>query len=168
MYQAELNGRSRQQGESLPALGQAIRKLVTCAFPELNANAVEMFSIRYFIDALTDDKQRQIVHESRPTNLDDAVQLAMTRESWQISEKKRKRENGEMVEVCRVNDRNPPRFDEEILRKILERLESLEKKEEEREKKREMVCFKCQHKGHMARFCRNSPTGAQENSSQPR
>ena len=165
IYQAELESRVREPGESLPALGQDIRKLVTKAYPELSGEAAEVFTIRSFVHAIPDPEQRLRIHEGAPKTLEEAIQLAITREAWQAAERRRNRSLEQHGYVRAVTTENGEK-ESKVMKKIMERLEALEKMEEERRAKRSIVCYNCKGKGHIAKNCRKPSANQQENDGQ--
>ena len=58
IYTAELNCRRRREGETLPALGQDIRRLVNHAYPDVGPRVQERFAVEKFAEALTDPELR--------------------------------------------------------------------------------------------------------------
>ena len=160
VYKAELKGRLRLSGESIPALGHAIRKLVAKAYPSVERTAAEKFAIDAFENALTDREQRSKVSESSPSTLDEAVQLAVAKEAWQISERRRVDFLPEAA-ICAVSTgdappmkRSPASLEMSLIEKLIDRFEAMEKRDEERARKRQVICFNCDGAGHIAKYCK--------------
>ena len=158
IYQTELSNRVRQLGESLPALGQSIRILVGNAFPDITPSAVEKLAVHWFKEALTNSDQRIRITEEAPKTLEHAIQIAMARETAQISEQ-RKLEAQQSAIVCAAQAVKPQisQVDTSLLMKLVEKVEALEKRDEERSRRREVICFNCNRPGHIAKFCHNEP-----------
>ena len=86
IFRAELNHRKRKDGESLPALGQDIRRLAKLAYPGFADTVVEQLAQEKFVDALPDAKLRLQIHHARPRSLEDAIEFALHNEAWTIAE----------------------------------------------------------------------------------
>jgi hypothetical protein len=80
--------RRQRAGESLPELGQAIRRLANLAYPTATAEIRETLSKDQFEDALVDSEMRIRIKQARPTNLNDAIQLAVELEAYNRVEKR--------------------------------------------------------------------------------
>ena len=160
VYKAELRARQRKEGESIPALGQEIRHLVQYAYPGIGMEGVEELAIERFREALTNSDQRMSVHQSHPRNLEEAIQVAMDLEAWQISEKRRTpSDRGPRVRAAKEDS-------DSQMTQVLGKLESLiglwaEKsptppKERGGNQKRdfkEFTCYSCGKPGHIAKNC---------------
>ena len=66
IYKAELRTRLQREGESIPVLGQEVRKLVQNAYPGIGAERVEELAIERFKDSLTNSEQRMSVRQALP------------------------------------------------------------------------------------------------------
>ena len=75
MYGEQLKGRTRQPGESLPHLAQAMELLVRHAYPVAPEEMVTVLSQETFIDALEDQQMEIYVKQAHP----EAVQQALAR-----------------------------------------------------------------------------------------
>ena len=80
--------RRQRAGESLPELGQTIRRLANLAYPTASAEIRETLSKDQFVDALVDSEMRIRIKQARPRNLNDAIQLAVELEAYNRAEKK--------------------------------------------------------------------------------
>ena len=156
VYKAELRTRQRREGESIPALGQEIRRLVQYAYPGVGIEGIEELAIERFREALSDPDQRMSVHQSHPRNLDEAIQVAMDLEAWQISEKRRSfHDKGPRVRA--VKEGGDDRLD-----KVLEKMEAMMSKwtskptsppyGQKRDYK-DYKCYSCGRPGHISRNC---------------
>ena len=164
VYKAELGSRQKKETESLPQLGQEIRKLVQYAYPGIGPDGIEELAIEKFREALTDQEQRKSVHQAQPITLESAVQAAMDTEAWQLAERRRNRQdNRGRVRAVTVED-------DGCLEKILQRLDGMDKsytekmdmvvqrldKLERRNKpmdKGGVTCFGCGKAGHYRGEC---------------
>ena len=51
IYRTQLKSRTRNKGEAIPKLAQAIKKLVHQAYPGVHKDVMETLAIDHFIDA---------------------------------------------------------------------------------------------------------------------
>ena len=58
LYRVQLTERRQKPAESLPELGQAIRKLVNLAYPTVPENVRDTLAKQHFIEALADSEMR--------------------------------------------------------------------------------------------------------------
>ena len=151
VYKSELRSRQRKEGESLPALGQAVRQLVTHAYPGIGPRGSEELCIEKFREAITDSEQRMAVHRSHAHTLEEAIKAAMDMESWQISERRNKPHR------VRAAGTETEAFGE-----LTQRIASLEKLLEASSKaennnvdgnRKPVTCFYCKKPGHIKRDC---------------
>ena len=78
--------RGVKRRQSQLELGQAIRRLVNQAYPTAPGDVRETLAKDQFIDALKDQEIRIKIKQSRPSNLNSAVQLAVELESYYRTE----------------------------------------------------------------------------------
>ncbi|CAC5413113.1 unnamed protein product [Mytilus coruscus] len=78
----------KKASESLPELGQSIRRLSNLACPTAPLDVREALGKEQFIDALVDSEMRLIIKQSRPKGLNDAVRLAVELEAYNNAENK--------------------------------------------------------------------------------
>ena len=88
LYRVQMRERRQRAGESLPELGQAIRRLANLAYPTATAEIRETLSKDQFVDALVDSEMRIRIKQARPKNLNDAIQLAVELEAYNRAEKR--------------------------------------------------------------------------------
>jgi hypothetical protein len=88
LYRAQMRERRQIAGESLPELGQAIRRLANFAYPTATAEIRETLSQDQFVDALVDSEMCIRIKQARPRNLNDAIQLAVELEAYNRTEKR--------------------------------------------------------------------------------
>lgn len=167
VFKAELRARRRQEEETLPALGQDIRRLVSNAYPDLPIEGVEELAVEKFREALTDRDQRMAVHRARPRHLEEAVQAAMDMEAWQVSESRREGGDSRRRVRAAVEDQG----EDGLLQKLMEKMELLEKRLDQQGEaaygkrqdpnpsrsftshKPPIKCFSCGKEGHISRVC---------------
>ena len=91
IYRTQLKSRTRNKGESIPELAEAIKKVVCQAYPGVHKDMIETLSIDHFVDALTDSDIRLRVREFDSKTLADAERTAHRLESHKIADKQRNR-----------------------------------------------------------------------------
>ena len=96
IYRSQLKSRTRNRGETIQELAQAIKTLVRQAYPGVNKEVVETLSLDNFIDALTDTDMRTRVRELNPKSLEEAELACVRLEAYKIADKQRSRS------VCRI------------------------------------------------------------------
>ena len=82
LYRVQLRERRKRVSESLPELGQAIRRLINKAYPKAPGEVRETLAMEHFIDALSNNEMRIRIKQSRPQNLNTAVCLAVELETF--------------------------------------------------------------------------------------
>ena len=88
LYRVQLKERRQKASETLPELGQAIRRLVNKAYPKAPAEVRETISTEHFLDALVNSEMRIRIKQSRPANLNQAICLAVELDALFKAEKK--------------------------------------------------------------------------------
>lgn len=81
LYRVQLKERRKRASESLPELGQAIRRLVNKAYATAPAEVKETFSMEYFLDALVDSEMRIRIKQDMLSNLNQTICLAVEQRS---------------------------------------------------------------------------------------
>ena len=105
IYRTQLKSRSRNRGESIPELAQAVKKLVRQAYPGVNKDVIETLSTDNFIDALNDSEIRLRVRELGPKTLAEAERTALRLESHKIADKQRSRLVGQVETNSNQNNK---------------------------------------------------------------
>ncbi|VDI36538.1 Hypothetical predicted protein [Mytilus galloprovincialis] len=88
LYRVQFKERRQRASESLPELGQSIRRLSNLAYPTAPLDVRETLGKEQFIDALVDSEMRLRIKQSRPKGLNDAVRLAVELEAYNKAENK--------------------------------------------------------------------------------
>ena len=88
LYRVQMRERRQKPGETLPELGQAIRRLANSTYPKASSDIKETLSKDEFVDALVDSEMRIHIKQSRPSNLNEAIKLAAELEAYNRAERK--------------------------------------------------------------------------------
>ncbi|CAG2223985.1 unnamed protein product [Mytilus edulis] len=90
LYRVQLTERRQKASESLPELGQSIRRLINQAYPTVPEDVRDTLAKQYFIEALADSEMRIRIKQSRPHGLNDALRVAVELETYNRAEKQLK------------------------------------------------------------------------------
>ena len=90
MYLAQIRNRTRQKSESLPELGQAIKRLARYALPSAPSSVRQWLDLTQFTEALNNESLEYAVKQARPKTVDEAVKVAMETEAFWLSRQRRK------------------------------------------------------------------------------
>ncbi|KAL3882517.1 hypothetical protein ACJMK2_028853 [Sinanodonta woodiana] len=86
----QLRSRKRREHETLPEVGQAIRRLASLAYPKAPEELLETLSKEQFNDSLTDSELRLRIQQARPKSLDEAIPVRVELEAFNRAEFQRK------------------------------------------------------------------------------
>ena len=86
IYRTQMKFRTRNKGESIPELAQAIKKLVRHAYPGVNKEVIETLALDNFINAINDSDICLWLREAGPKSLADAEQTAVHTEAYKIAD----------------------------------------------------------------------------------
>ena len=89
LYRAQLRERRQKASESLPEMGQDVRRLTNLAYPSASSDLKEILAIEQFLDGLYDSEMRLKIKQARPSSLNDAIQRAVELEAFNRAEKRR-------------------------------------------------------------------------------
>ena len=89
LYRAQLRERRQKPSESLPEMGQDIRRLVNLAYPTAPTDVREILATEQFLDGLYNSEMRLKIKQARPLNLNDAIQRAVELEAYNRAERQR-------------------------------------------------------------------------------
>lgn len=90
LYRAMLREKRQKAAETLPELGESIRRLAHLAYPTAPREVTEMIAKDQFVDALIDFDMRLRIQQSRPKSLNDAIRLAVEIEAFSRAERQRR------------------------------------------------------------------------------
>ena len=89
LYRSQLRERRQKASESLPEMGQDVRRLTNLAYPTASSDLKEILAIEQFLDGLYDSEMRLKIKQARPSSLNDAIQRAVELEAFNRAEKRR-------------------------------------------------------------------------------
>ena len=89
LYRAQLRERRQKASESLPEMGQDVRRLTNLAYPAASSDLKEILAIEQFLDGLYDSEMRLKIKQARPSSLNDAIQRAVELDAFNKAEKRR-------------------------------------------------------------------------------
>jgi len=145
IHKATLLAVKRKSGQSLADLGQEVRKLCACAYPDFPPAALEEIAIERFLDALHQPEMRLAIHQTKPTTLDHAIETGLQREAWITADEHR--HGRQRVRAVDTGDENA-----QALRDLREEVRQL--RAERDNVKKEVKCSHCQRQGHVYKDCR--------------
>ena len=185
LYQAELQQRRKKKTESWADFADDLRAISEKAYPELEDKAKETLALNAYLSQLSDPQIAFGVKQKRPENLDDAVTATVELESYLPSKEGAvnsvAEENlettmcGATVGAVSTTERLVS-----LVEKLTDRVKKLEQSRlsagypssVEREpalggrryySRKEVVCYRCGRKGHIARNCNQNTSKEQGN-----
>ncbi|XP_062599620.1 uncharacterized protein LOC134261188 [Saccostrea cucullata] len=97
LYRVQLKERRQRASESIPELGQAIRRLTNLAYASAPGDVRETLAKDAFVDALVDLEMRiPLTHLRRPQNLNEAIRLAVELEDYNRAESSHREARGRL------------------------------------------------------------------------
>ncbi|VDI54542.1 Hypothetical predicted protein [Mytilus galloprovincialis] len=88
LYRVQFKELRQKVSETLPGLGQSVRRLSNLAYPTAPLELRDTLAKEQFIDALADSEMRLRIKQSRPKGLNDAIRLAVELEAYNMAESK--------------------------------------------------------------------------------
>ena len=86
--------RRQRASETLPELGQDVRRLANLAYPTAPIEVRETLAKEQFIDALKDSDMRIRIKQSRPVDLNDAIRHAVELDAFNSAERRHVEDRG--------------------------------------------------------------------------
>ena len=103
LYRAQLRERRQKATETIPELGQDIRRLTNLAYSSAPIDVRETLAKEQFIDALFSSDMRLRIKQSRPRDLNDAICHAVELDAYNNAEK-RLHESTSYVRSAHIDD----------------------------------------------------------------
>ena len=173
-YQAELQLRRKKRTESWADLADDLRTIAGKAYPDLSDAAKETLALNAYLAQLDNPQVAFGVKQKTPVDLDAAVTATMELESYLVMPPRAgpipvatcdqdKQPDPAAVAAANV----PTERLANIIEKLVDRVEKLETQQSslsssktppvrQREKfRRDIVCYRCERRGHIAHNCRN-------------
>ena len=168
--------RTKKATESLPELGQSIRRLTNLAYPTAPYDVRETLAREQFFDALIDTDMRLRIKQTRPRDLNEAIRLAVELEAYAKAEKTDIEKRGyyrpiasaektnELSELTKLVENMGTVMDD--MRQEIKQLKENQsqyqkyhpprkpKAENSDDVKKQATCHNCGKKGHIQRDCR--------------
>ncbi|CAC5379821.1 unnamed protein product [Mytilus coruscus] len=88
LYRVQFIECRQKASETLPGLGQSVRRLSNLAYPTAPLELRDTLAKEQFIDALVDSEMRLRIKQSHPKVLNDAIRLAVELEAYNTAESK--------------------------------------------------------------------------------
>lgn len=177
LYRVQLRDRRKRATETIPELGQSVRRLTNLAYPRAPTEVKETLAMEQFLDALPDSDMRIRIKQARPQNLNDATRHAVELEAYLKAENKHST-MGHQRQVIEQEGQGHSTIDKD-LRNWMEKMEknigtlskeieflsksSIPKSEfrekvnetpfKRRRKLEEIECYACHKKGHYQKNC---------------
>ena len=126
LYRVQLRERKQRAAESLPELGQHIRRLTNLAYPTAPQDVKETLAKEQFIDALVNSDMRLRIKQSRPDTLNEAIRHAVELDAFLKAESRVAGTKGYLrsVEPDSLNDNSEVK---QVLSKITSLQETVHK-----------------------------------------
>ncbi|CAG2212114.1 unnamed protein product [Mytilus edulis] len=96
LYRVQFKERRQKASETLPELGQSVRRLSNLAYPTAPLELRDTLAKEQFLDALVDSEMRLRIKQSRPKGLNDTIRLAVELEAYNKAESRTMKSMGHL------------------------------------------------------------------------
>ncbi|CAG2194550.1 unnamed protein product [Mytilus edulis] len=160
LYRTQLRERRQKASESLPELGQDIRRLANLSYPTAPNDVRETLAKEQFIDGLMSVDMRLRIKQARPSDLNDAIRHAVELEAFDKAEIKQNGK-GYLRAITRDGDNSDIKDKTiELLKNMQTALSGLQEEvkalKQTREPFKNRGCFNCGKFGHFKKDCPES------------
>ncbi|XP_071141135.1 uncharacterized protein [Mytilus edulis] len=164
LYRTQLRERRQKASESLPELGQDIRRLANLSYPTAPNDVRETLAKEQFIDGLMSVNMRLRIKQARPTDLNDAIRNAVELEAFNKAEIKQDNGKGYSRAITRdVTNSDASDKTVELLKNMQTALTDLQQEVRALKQTRAQYqnhknrgCFNCGKFGHFKKDCPDS------------
>ena len=181
VYMAEFQRRKKLRSEDWASYGEDLRTLVEKAYPTLQAEAQELLALNRFLSEITDVQLAFGVRQRAPATLDAAVAATLELETYLHKSSLPVESVNTQLTGSSVAGVSKSDGIEDVLKKLLERIDRLEGALEAQEdskpsgghqwvphgdrrsRHQKLVCWDCREEGHFARDCPKKATKKQGN-----
>ncbi|XP_069110225.1 uncharacterized protein [Argopecten irradians] len=111
IFRSSLQSKVKGKDETIPELAQAIKRLTRKAYPNAASDMIELLSLDYFIDAITDTEVRLRLREVGPKTISEAERIAVRLEAHRIADKSRGRQTVRVVEHKKTTSTSDEKLD---------------------------------------------------------
>ena len=164
MYRTQLRERRQKASESLPELGQDIRRLANLSYPTAPNDVRETLAKEQFIDGLMSVDMRLRIKQARPADLNDAIRHAVELEAFNKAEIKQ--DNGKGYSRAITGDgTNSDASDKTVellknmqtaLTDLQQEVRALKQTRAQYQNHKNRGCFNCGKFGHFKKDCPDS------------
>ena len=152
MYKSQLNSIFRKSGQTLPELGQEIRRVTRLAYPTAPIEIRDQLAKDSFVRAVSDPKIQLSIFQRDPKTIDDCIRFGLDYEAFVMEQKRFNPKHGLRMQY--ETDLKEDDYSEIGLRlaKMSQQITDLTESQI-KPKKRSMECFYCGVKGHFKKEC---------------